>query len=153
MKKIQKDSLEYHVCLVRITRFLNSRAFFFFFSSPLLFLLLLSPLAGCSVDCTTSHRRNGALFIPLPAQLGNCSRLDPAQVLVGTQTNKLSGLIKILSDVAGRTVSFPRINRKRRPSLVPFFFFFFFFSLFFPFPPSPFLSLFFSLFRFVFFLL
>lgn len=136
----QKDSLEYHVCLVRITRFLNSRAFFFF-----LLLFLLSPLAGCSVDCTTSHRRNGALFIPLPAQLGNCSRLDPAQVLVGTQTNKLSGLIKILSDVAGQTVSFPRINRKRRPSLVPFFFFF---SLFFPFSP---LSPSFSLFHFVFF--
>lgn len=36
-------------------------------------------------------------------------------VLVGTQTNKLSGLIKILSDVAGRargqTMSFRRINR------------------------------------------
>lgn len=127
------------MCLVRITRFLNSRALFFFLFLFLLFLL--SPLAGCSVDCTTSHRRNGALFIPLPAQLGNCSRLDPAQVLVGTQTNKLSGLIKILSDVAGQTVSFPRINRKRRPSLVPFsFFFFFFFSLFFPFP-SPSLPL------------
>lgn len=50
-------------------------------------------------------------------------------VLVGTQTNKLSGLIKILSDVAGRargqTMSFRRINRNASllfpRSFLPFF--------------------------------
>lgn len=75
-------------------------------------------------------------------------------VLVGTQTNKLSGLIKILSDVAGRargqTMSFRRINRNADLFFPPSFFLLSFF------PPSsvfsfPFL-LSFSFFLFFFFL-
>lgn len=77
-------------------------------------------------------------------------------VLVGTQTNKLSGLIKILSDVAGRargqTMSFRRINRNASllfpRSFLPSFFSFRFSSIFcFLFPLLPFLFFFFFIIR------